>query len=217
MDSNLLLTVLSIIIALGMACFSIYISLQTSRRTDDTLREILKSSKVTESTTTQTIPQFVDIIKTQLTQGVYQRTKEGLPTLSEEDRGTVQNIAIGVASEISKTLESMKKTSSPPFMLPKMPRKKQEFDLPERFQKYDWYKFLTRLNEQERNNKFVGAKRFREEILAGNIEDIEAVQFAIDNQIVLKYSLTNPKNPLYSTTAIKLNRGHPLVIQYLGG
>lgn len=215
MDSNLLLTVLSIIIALGMACFSIYISLQTSRRTDDTLREILKSSKVTESTTTQTIPQFVDIIKTQLTQGVYQRTKEVLPNLSEKDQGIIRSIAGGIISEISATLESAKQVPAPSPALIQSSRKKYEFELPEIFQKFDWYKLFTALDMQERNNSYVGTKRFMEKVLAGNRENVDALQFAMDNNIIIRYKVPNPKDPVFPTSAIKRNKGHPLVNQYL--
>jgi DNA-binding ferritin-like protein len=111
------------------------ISLQTSRRTDDTLREILKSSKVTESTTTQTIPQFLDIIKTQLTQGVFQRTKEVLPTFSREDQEKVRSIFGGIISEISKTLESIKQTPTSSSIASKVSitEKKHELALPEGF------------------------------------------------------------------------------------
>lgn len=233
MDYNLLMflvAALSIIIAIGTSFYAIYMSwkfsIQTnntvenvSRRIDDTLKKILESSKVTESTTTQTIPQILGLLERQWKQSVDQRAREVFPTLSmsEEDKKTLLETFIGsLQSEISKTLTPLAGGLAFTGGTLRIIEKSQEFVLPERFQNFDWYKLFTTLDHQERNNKFVAAGHFRVKVLAGRLEDIEAFQFAIDNNIILKYSLPNPKNPLYPTTAIKLNRSHPLVIKYLG-
>jgi hypothetical protein len=84
------------------------------------------------------------------------------------------------------------------------------------FQEFDWYKLFTALDMQETNNKYVGASRFVKEVLANNRENIDAFQFAIDNNIILRYTVIDTKDPVRQIIAIRLNRVHPLVIQYMG-
>jgi hypothetical protein len=85
-----------------------------------------------------------------------------------------------------------------------------------------WVPFIVTLDRAERTLGFVGFKHFRDKwVMAGfgthtPEERQELINEAIIQQIVEAYQVTNPKNSNFSTTAIRLNRAHPLVIAALG-
>ena len=85
---------------------------------------------------------------------------------------------------------------------------------------YNWTPFIEALDKAENLQwSFVGLKRFRDNWLDPRmgVSDLtqkhEMINFAIREQIILKHMVTQPGNP-YQTTAIKLNREHPLVKEF---
>lgn len=71
--------------------------------------------------------------------------------------------------------------------------------------------------ENESKFRFFSVKFLREKVFKSDPASQEALQFAIDQGILITYELENPVNPSRPTTACKLDRDNPLVSEILAG
>lgn len=62
----------------------------------------------------------------------------------------------------------------------------------------------------EKEFKFFSAKFLREKVFKNDKETLGALQFAIDSGLLETYKVHNPKNPNFPTTAVRINRDHPM-------
>ncbi len=84
---------------------------------------------------------------------------------------------------------------------------------------------LDAAEREPRFREFVGIKLFRDQFLPGRGGDWsfepqarhEVLREAINQGIILRSSVANPKSPQYPVTAIRLNREHPIGKAVLGG
>lgn len=83
---------------------------------------------------------------------------------------------------------------------------------------FEWVPFIVAVDKATKMNwDFVGFKHFRDKWLTpemgadSNEKQHELMNEAVSQQIIETYPVVNPKNPSFRTTAIRLNKTHPLV------
>jgi len=84
---------------------------------------------------------------------------------------------------------------------------------------YDWLPFIRRIRDLRAEHRFLSVKMLREKAFGNEPESQEALQIAIDREMLSTYYIDNPKNPQFPTLACELNSEHPIVreiIQAIG-
>lgn len=74
-----------------------------------------------------------------------------------------------------------------------------------------WLSFIRRISDIEEAHKFVSVKWLRETKFADDVEAQEALQIAIDKDILTTHRMENTKNPKYPILCCNLNRSNPIV------
>jgi hypothetical protein len=76
---------------------------------------------------------------------------------------------------------------------------------------YDWGPFVGLIRNLQLSRPFVSVKWLREKELAHDWEMVQALQVALDTNMLETYSVPNPSNPNFPVTACRLNMSHPIV------
>src|SRR5207249_189945 len=80
---------------------------------------------------------------------------------------------------------------------------------------FDWGPFVRLIKSLQQTRPFIGVKWLRETKLARDQDMVEALQVALDTELLRTYKVPNPKDPRFPVTACKLNETHPQVAQVL--
>jgi hypothetical protein len=197
-----------------LGVIAIWLSLYFYRRSNEVyialntiLSRVEASSKTTEVTSTQVTSRLID--------GV-------IGSLQRENLAKVEHPAmLRISEKVDRALQPLPKHSR------ESATKEIRQDLEDLFLvlraevgpstiEYDWGPFVRRISQLEAENRFLSVKWLNEKKLADDPALREALQIAIKDGILELYSLENPKNPDFETTACKLNKQNPVVKKILG-
>jgi hypothetical protein len=194
---------------------AIWLSLYFYRRSNDVyialntmLSRVEASSRTTEVTSTQVTSRLIDGVIGSLQRENLQKIEHpAVLKISEKVDRALQPLPKqareGAVKDIKKDLENL-------FLVLRAESAPTAID-------YDWGPFVRRINVLETENRFLSVKWLNEKKLSDDPGLREALQVAIKDGIVELYSLKNPKNVEFETTACKLNRQNPIVKKVLGG
>jgi hypothetical protein len=197
-----------------LGSIAIWLSLYFYRRSNEIyvallgiLSRVEASSKTTEVTSTQVTSRLIDGVLGSLQKGVLdkaehpamlrisERIDRALQPLPAESR---QHAIKEIKDELEELFLGLKAEAAPTAL------------------DYDWGPFVRRINELENEHKFLSVKWLNETKFATEPAMQEALQIAIKDRILELYSLENPKNPSFLTTACKLAKQHPIIKKVLG-
>lgn len=77
---------------------------------------------------------------------------------------------------------------------------------------YDWGPFVRLIKSLQDTRAFVGVKWLQGTRLARDPQMAQALQVALDREMLKTYKVPNPKNPQFPVTACRLNESHPQVV-----
>ena len=171
------------------------------------LSRVEASSKTTEVTSTQVTSRLIDGVvgslqKDTLSRAEHpavlrmaERVNKSLHPLPREAR---QAIVKELRDELQELFSTLRAEASPATL------------------DYDWGPFIRLIDELEGKHRFLSVKWLNQTKLAEDPALRESLQVAIEEGIVELYSVDNPKNPEFPTTACKLARENPVVKKVVG-
>jgi len=197
-----------------LGVIAIWLSLYFYRRSNDVyialntmLSRVEASSKTTEVTSTQVTSRLIDgVIGSLQRENLEKLEHPAVLKISEKVDRALQPLPKqkrdSAVSEIRKDLENL-------FLILRAETGPIAID-------YDWGPFVRRIQVLETENRFLSVKWLNEKKLSDDPALREALQIAIKDGILELYSLPNPKNPDFETTACRLNSQNPVVKKILG-
>ena len=197
-----------------LGVLAIWLSLYFYRRSNDVyvalntmLSRVEASSKTTEVTSTQVTSRLIDgVIGSLQRENLEKLEHPAVLKFSEKVDRALQALPKqsreSAVSEIRKDLEDL-------FLILRAETGPIAID-------YDWGPFVRRIQVLETENRFLSIKWLNQKKLSDDPALREALPIAVKDGILELYSLANPKNPDFETTACRLNRQSPVVKKILG-
>lgn len=143
---------------------------------------------------------------------------EALEAKAEQEKKKARDELTGA---ISSFLESFrdeigrKSITWPREIVPLSAKPKVSPELGPESPRYNWEPFIRRLYHMELRHKFLSVKWLHKKRFSKNLRMQEALQIAIESDMLLTYTIDNPDNPQFPTTCCKLNREHAVVREIL--
>jgi hypothetical protein len=233
------------VVALVLSIVAIWLSLYFYRRSNEVynslsgvVSRIEASTKVTEVASKDMILPIVQTVQEvfrssarghidSLRPAIIQRSAAGideaLKELSEPERTKIRE---AVYAEIDSFLGTLKYQMSSEFSpIGNLDTIRSSVTIPTTSKpipgsiSYDWVPFIRRIRDLQAGNRFLSVKHLRETVFKNEPDSQEALQVAIDKEMLSTYYHDNPKNPQFPTLACKLNSEHPVIreiIQAIG-
>lgn len=199
-------------LSMGQGIFSIWLSLYFYRRSNEvnnlmmsTMSQLLVSARTTEATTTQVTTRALDVLAGHFEHRVEEAEHEGrvrvaesvaeaLAGVPERERHDAQ---VAAARAVSEAFLKLKSSVAPTS------------------HDYDWGPFIRRIEELQRNNGYLSVKWLHQKVFGDDPGMQEALQIAIEHQVLGTYQRTNPHRPRFPTLCCELNASHPAVVHAL--
>jgi hypothetical protein len=196
-----LLSILISVIAIWQALYMYRVSNDLNQRLVQALEELKSSARSTEATTTQVTTRALDVLA-----GHFERR------VDEAERQSRLRVAEGVAEALHQApsherLEAQAAATravSDAFAGLKAGVAPTASD-------YDWGPFIRRMNTLERNNEYLSVKWLHQSLFAEDLALQEALQAAIELQVLRTYHRSNPARSRFPTLCCELDREHPVV------
>jgi len=236
-----IVSLVAALFAIALAVIVLWLSLYFYRRNNelytslsDMLSRVEASSKVTEVASKDIIKPIVEIVQEMVQDSargridslrpmIIQRSAAGLDEvlkeLPESEKHKVREAVYKEIDSFLGTLGWQLGTGLKETITPTAEAVPSKFVPIPGSALYDWVLFVRRIRDLEAHNKFLSVKMLREKAFAREPETQEALQIAIDREMLLTYYVDNPKNPRFPTLACKLNREHPVardILQAIG-
>lgn len=210
MDINILsmvLSVVSIVVTLILGTIAVLFSFSFYKSSNSAMTQIGKSADIASTYSKEIGSELIKILRGKVSQESEEYIKEviakHLNVLADKIPGRDKEIIKKVKSDVLDQIDSYYR------MATKQPstieRKNEIVDA------LDLSRFIKRIDELESDNKFLSAKYLREKVFATEPYTIKLMQYAIDEGILIKYSLANPNRPNYPVTGVKLDRENSTV------
>ncbi len=187
------------------------------------LAEIKKSSHTTEITSTRFTERLVEAlielqgrdVKSSLVVGratLTERMDELLAqALSDADQELAKKIKHRVNKELANTFRTLEFQTASLTRLPGSDLLESSARDPKTVIAAGLPSLLKWIFKNDHKYNFFSVKFLQEKVFAGDPVVRQALQFAIDNDILELYDQPNPKNPAWPTKACRVKRNHPVV------
>lgn len=207
---NLAMTLLSIalsVIAIWLSIHFYRLSNDVSGKVMQAIADLTVSAKTTEATTTRITSRALDVLADHFEHRVDEAERESRVKVAQsvgralaeappEERHEAQAAATRAVSEAFLKL----KTSVAPTS-----------------HEYDWGPFIRRMDELQRNNLYLSVKWLHRTVFGDEPGMQEALQIAIERDVLKTFRRENPDRPQYPTLCCELNPSHPAVVSALAG
>ena len=195
------LSILLAVIAIWQAMYMYRISNDLNQRLVQALEELKSSARSTEATTTQVTSRALDVLaghferrvdeaERQSRVRVAQSVAHSLAQADPLERHQVQVAATRAVTDALATLRTSVASSAAD---------------------YDWGPFIRRIDRLERTNRYLAVKWLHQKLFADDGALQEALQVAIELQILRTYHRPNPAHRQYPTLCCALDRDHDVV------
>lgn len=206
---NLALAVFSIALSAVAMWLSIHfyrLSNELSNHLMQALAELKVSAKTTEATATQITSRAVDVLAGHLERRIDEAELESRLKVA---RGLERALADAPPEERREARVAATRAVADAFVKLRTSAAPTAAD-------YDWGPFVRRIHEMQRKNAYLSVKWLDRTVFAGEPGMQEALQVAIEREVVRTFRRENPNNPRFPTLCCELDRRHPAVAEALG-
>ncbi|HEX2204563.1 MAG TPA: hypothetical protein VHG91_14725 [Longimicrobium sp.] len=205
---NLALAVFSI----ALSAVAMWLSIHFYRLSNElsghlqALAELKVSAKTTEATATQITSRAMDVLAGHLERRIAEAEMEGRLQVA---RGLERALAETPPEERREARVAATRAVTDAFAKLRTSAAPTAAD-------YDWGPFVRRIDELQRKNAYLSVKWLDRTVFAGEPGMQEALQVAIEHEVVRTFRRENPNNPRFPTLCCELERRHPAVAEALG-
>jgi len=212
------------IVAIVVTLILFFASHKTSLSILDFLADIKSSATKTESSQTSTIERLIEVIAQRSTYDTLEEAEDvslGVAQVLEHDPGIDDTAKVRLRNNIERVLKSSFKSLT--YKLRSIPQEVSDTAIsgPSRDIAYTsqqpagMSRVFRWILRNEGKYDFIGVHFLRATIFRVDPAAQEALQDAIDRNLLTLYKVDNPEKPEWKTTACKLNRDHPEVKRIL--